>query len=94
MSKAAAIRFLRDHVGRVFDTVQVRPGRTPWEPGPRTLATKGAHRFTLGESTVEFTPSHRVSEVTGTSVTVEWTTGTGGDGTELIHTTTYTLAPS
>lgn len=95
MSKAAAIRFFSDNVGRAVDTVQVRPdGTGRWEPGPRTVALRTARTFRLDESTVEFTAAHRVTEVTGTSVTVQWTAPTDDGDDRVIHTTTYTLAPA
>lgn len=97
MSKAAAIRFLSEHIGCVFHTRQVRPDGPVWEPGLRTLSRKGTQSFRLDESTVEFTPAHRVTQVTDTSVTVDFTTDTGADtdagGVRVVHTTTYTLAP-
>lgn len=94
-SKAAAIRFFSDNVGRVVDTVQARPNGTRWESGPRTVARKSARAFTLDGSTVEFTSNHRVTSVTDTSVTVEWRTSADDhDSEQVIHTTTYTLVPS
>jgi hypothetical protein len=89
-SKAAALRFLDSHIGRVFETVQTAPGGRRWEPGPRTLARKGADTFTLDESTVRLSPHHTVTALTDTSVTVEWRDGDGA----LIHTTTYMVVPT
>lgn len=88
LSKAAAARFLSDHVGHVIDTTQVRPGGNPWKPGPRTLTRRGLLAFALDGSTVEFSRTHFVTALTDTSLTVEWRDGDG----RVIHTTTYTVA--
>lgn len=106
-SKAAAIRFFEENIGQMMHTEQVRAADgNRWEPGPRRVARKGARSFLLDSSTVEFTTAHRITTVTGTSVTVEYTTGTddstensaddsggSGDGVRVIHTTTYSVAP-
>lgn len=99
-SKAAAIRFFEENIGQMMHTEQVRASDgNRWEPGLRRVARKGARSFLLDNSTVEFTTAHRITEVTGTSVTVEYTTAddsagdSAGDGVRVIHTTTYSVAP-
>lgn len=98
MLKAAAIRFFSDHIGCEFDIVQAHTNGTSWRLAPRILHREGAQMFRLGGSTVEFTPAHRVIEVTDGSVTVELRTddsdGDGeGGGRRVVHTTTYSVVP-
>lgn len=85
-SKASAQRWLDAHVGQRLDTFQVteRTGRT-WTPGSRTLARVG-RIFTLDGSRINLAADTSVV-VTDASLQVVW-----HDGTEVIHTTTYTEA--
>lgn len=70
MSIAAAKRFLIDHNGYTFLTVQVSR-RGTWEPGPRRLVVSGSS-FWFDTSQFRFEPGMKCLELTDHSVKIAY----------------------
>lgn len=88
-TKAAALRWFAERVGREVTTVQVRPDGMTWEPGARTVQRKGADSFRLDDSTMRITADHNVLDVTDSMVRIEWVDEDG----VTINVTTYRDLP-
>jgi hypothetical protein len=89
-TKAGALRWFAERVGREVDTVQVRPNGMSWEPGLRTVERQGASAFALDGSTMRIDRDHVVLEVSGERVRLEWLDSDG----VTIHVTTYSDPPA
>ena len=83
-SKAAAARWLDDHVGQTIYTVQVRGGQVKWVPGPRTLSKAAKARWMLDQSSVTL-GGHVATEMSDTDLVLDWRDSAG----KTVHTTVY-----
>lgn len=63
MSMAAARRWLDQHIGEQLETVKIDVSGMRWEPGARTLAKKGATRYTLDGSTMALNSGIHIVEI-------------------------------
>lgn len=92
-SKAAALRFLAEHVGETFLTVQVSLVRT-WVPGPRKLERVTSTGGVFGESHFRLDKGTEVLELTDIYLEVSYGEGktvryTLHNDSEYVPTTCY-----
>lgn len=87
MSMAAAKRWLDQHIGEQLETVKIDVSGMRWEPGARTLAKKGATRYTLDGSTMALHKGIDVLSVDDDRIVLEWLDEDG----VTISTFTYSL---
>ena len=92
-SRAAATRWLNEHLGASIQTTQYTDGRVTWQPPVRTLCATGRTTWSMvysdgRASTLRLGTEHTIDWLADQGLALTWR---GEDGNP-IHTTTYLLA--